>query len=71
LSKQNIEEALLWVLEKPFKSETVITEKFHLVIYTKRMFLEAFENGLGNFRKTDKNLGIKKWQIPVSIKNNL
>jgi Fic-DOC domain mobile mystery protein B len=64
--QQNIEEALLWVLGKTFKSETVLTEKFICNLH-KRMFGSIWK-WAGEFRKTDKNLGIKKWQIPVSLK---
>ncbi len=64
--QQNIEEALQWVLTRSFKAETVLTEKFICNLH-KRMYGSVW-SWAGKFRKTDKNLGIDKWQIPVALK---
>lgn len=64
--QQNIEEALQWVLTRTFKAETVLTEKFICNLH-KRMYGSVW-SWAGKFRKTDKNLGIDKWQIPVALK---
>jgi Fic-DOC domain mobile mystery protein B len=64
--QQNIEDALQWVLTSSMKLETVLTEKFIRNIH-KRMFGSVWK-WAGDYRKTDKNLGIDKWQIPVELK---
>ncbi len=64
--QQNIEEALQWILTRSFKEETVLTEKFICNLH-KRMYGSVW-SWAGKFRKTDKNLGIDKWQIPVALK---
>ncbi len=63
--QQNIEDALQWVLTSSMKLETVLTEKFIRTIH-KRMFGSVWK-WAGDYRKTDKNLGIDKWQIPVEL----
>ncbi|MEB2782708.1 mobile mystery protein B [Algoriphagus sp. C2-6-M1] len=64
--QQNIEEALQWILTRSFKTETVLTEKFICNLH-RRMYGSVW-SWAGKFRKTDKNLGIDKWQIPVALK---
>lgn len=64
--QQNIEEALQWILSRSFKSETVLTEKFICKLH-KRMYGSVW-SWAGKFRRTDKNLGIDKWQIPIALK---
>ena len=64
--QQNIEEALQWILTKSFKAEAVLTEKFICNLH-KRMYGGVW-SWAGKFRKTNKNLGIDKWQIPVALK---
>jgi Fic-DOC domain mobile mystery protein B len=62
----NIEEALQWVITKSFNAETVLTEKFICNLH-KRMYGSVW-SWAGKFRKTNKNLGVDKWQIPLTIK---
>jgi len=64
--QRNIEEALQWVFTKSFKADKVFTEKFICELH-KRMYGSVW-SWAGKFRKTDKNLGIDKWQIPVALK---
>ncbi|QYH40682.1 mobile mystery protein B [Algoriphagus sp. NBT04N3] len=64
--QQNIEEALQWILTRSFKAEILLTEKFICNLH-KRMYGNVW-SWAGKFRKTDKNLGIDKWQIPVATK---
>jgi Fic-DOC domain mobile mystery protein B len=64
--QQNIEEALQWVLGRSLKAETILTEKFICNLH-KRMYGQVWA-WAGKFRKTNKNLGIDKWQIPVALK---
>ncbi len=64
--QQNIEEAIQWVLARSLKVEMVLTEKFVCNLH-KRMYGVVWA-WAGKFRKTNKNLGIDKWQIPVALK---
>ena len=64
--QQNIEEALQWVLGKKFKAEQVFTEKFIRSLH-KRMYGSIWA-WAGEFRKTNKNLGVHKHQIPTELK---
>ncbi|MCA1763887.1 MAG: mobile mystery protein B [Cryomorphaceae bacterium] len=64
--QQNIEEAMLWVFSRSVNAGTILTEKFICNLH-KRMFGDVWA-WAGKFRKTDKNLGIDKWQIPVALK---
>ncbi|HKK37994.1 MAG TPA: hypothetical protein VJ949_01090, partial [Cryomorphaceae bacterium] len=64
--QQNIEEAIQWTIGKSMKAETILTEKFIKTLH-KRMYADVWK-WAGEFRKTDKNLGIDKWQIPSALK---
>lgn len=65
--QNNIEDAVQWVLNKSFKTEAILTEKFVRNLH-KRMYGDIWA-WAGIFRKTDKNLGIDKWQIPTALKH--
>lgn len=62
----NIEEALQWVFGKKFKPTQVFTEKFIRDLH-KRMYANVWA-WAGQFRKTDKNIGVNKHQIPIQLK---
>lgn len=64
--QQNIEEAMQWVFGRKFKTRDVFTEKFICNLH-KRMFGNVWK-WAGEFRKTDKNIGIDKFQIPIELK---
>ncbi len=64
--QQNIEDALQWVLSKSLKAETILTEKFICNLH-KRMYGDVWA-WAGKFRKTNKNLGVDKWEIPSALK---
>lgn len=64
--QQNIEEALHWVLARSLKSNTILSEQFVRDLH-KRMFGNVWA-WAGVFRKTNKNIGIDKWQIPSALK---
>ncbi len=63
----NIEEALQWVFTKKFKPQQVFTEKFICNLH-KRMYGNVW-SWAGKFRKTEKNIGVKSYQIPMQLKN--
>lgn len=67
--QQNIEEAIQWILGRSLKADTIFTERFVKSLH-KRMYGEIWKWS-GQFRKSDKNLGIDKWQIPVALKTLL
>lgn len=67
--QQNIEEAIQWVFSRTFKPETIFTSQFVNGIH-KRMYGNVWA-WAGKFRKTDKNMGIDKLQIPVAMKSLL
>jgi Fic-DOC domain mobile mystery protein B len=67
--QQNIEQAILWSLNRSLKIETVLTENFIKALH-KRMYGSVWKLA-GEFRKTDKNIGIDKWQIPTALKSLL
>ena len=64
--QQNIEEAFQWVLGRSFKPESIFTEYFIKNLH-KRMYNNVW-SWAGVFRKTNKNLGIDKWQNPADLK---
>ncbi len=64
--QQNIEQAIQWTMSRSFKAETVFTEEFNRMIH-KRMYSDVWA-WAGEFRKTNKNLGIDKWQIPTELR---
>ena len=67
--QQNIEEAILWVLTRPLQARTILTEQFVRNLH-KRMYGNVWA-WAGEFRKTNKNLGVDKWQISTALKTLL
>lgn len=63
----NIEKAVEWCLKNKFKIERILTEKFIKDLH-KRMFGEVW-NWAGEFRKTNKNIGVDKFSIGIELKN--
>jgi len=63
--QQNIEEAIQWVLSRSLKVNTILTERFIRNLH-KRMYGNVWA-WAGDFRKTNKNLGIDKWQISTAL----
>ncbi len=64
--QQNIEQAIQWLIGRRLTAEKILTEQFVMSLH-KRMYGEVWA-WAGNFRQTDKNLGIDKWQIPSALK---
>lgn len=62
----NIEEAVEWILIRSFKTESIFTDKFIRNLHI-RMFGNVW-NWAGTYRKTNKNLGVDKWEIQVALK---
>jgi Fic-DOC domain mobile mystery protein B len=64
--QQNIEQAVQWTLGRSFKPEKVFAEDFVRMVH-KRMYSEVWA-WAGEFRKTNKNIGVDKWQIPTELR---
>jgi Fic-DOC domain mobile mystery protein B len=64
--QQNIEQAVQWTIGRSFKPEQVFTEDFVRTVH-KRMYADVWA-WAGEFRKTNKNIGVDKWQIPSDLK---
>ncbi|CAM3415733.1 mobile mystery protein B [Aquirufa ecclesiirivi] len=64
--QQNIEEAIQWALMRTIKAEELLTEEFICKVH-ERMYANVWK-WAGKFRKTNKNLGVDKWQIPSELR---
>jgi len=64
--QQNIEQAVAWSLGRSFKADNVFTEAFLKTVH-KRMYDNVWA-WAGEFRHTNKNIGVDKWQIPTELR---
>lgn len=64
--QKNIEEAIRWLIGRKFTSEVVFTDQFVRKLH-KQMYGHVW-GWAGQFRKTDKNIGIDKRQIPLALR---
>jgi Fic-DOC domain mobile mystery protein B len=64
--QQNIESAIQWILTRKFKNEQIFTEAFIQDLH-KRMYGQVWQ-WAGKYRRTNKNIGVEKLQIPVDLK---
>ncbi len=67
--QHNIEQAVQWVFTRFLKPEAILTETFIRDLH-KRMYRDVWK-WAGTFRKTNKNIGVDKWQISVELKHLL
>ena len=67
--QQNIEQAVLWTIGRSIKAEKLFTEEFIKALH-KRMYGNVW-SWAGDFRKTNKNIGIDKWQINTALRTLL
>jgi Fic-DOC domain mobile mystery protein B len=67
VEQRNIEEAVRWTIErrKKFTVDEVLSEKFVRELH-QRMLGEVWE-WAGDFRKSNKNIGVDKYQIGVEL----
>ena len=63
----NIEKAVEWTIHANLKLEKILTEKFIKGVH-KKMYGDVWK-WAGEFRKSDKNIGIKWTQIGLELKN--
>jgi Fic-DOC domain mobile mystery protein B len=71
LEQRNIEEAIKWTMyrRKAFGADEVLTEDFIQLLH--RKMLGNVWHWAGTYRKTNKNLGVDKYQISVELKTLL
>ena len=67
--QQNIEQAVFWSLGRNFKMDSMFTETFVRALH-RRMYGEIWA-WAGDFRKSNKNIGVDKWQIQTELKSLL
>lgn len=65
--QQNIEDAIQWSLTRKFKSESILSESFIQELHN-RMYRNVWR-WAGEYRKTNKNIGVDKLDIPVALKS--
>ena len=65
--QQNIEDAIQWSLTRKFKSDQILNEPFILALH-KRMYGRVW-SWAGEYRKTNKNIGVDKFEIPVNLRS--
>jgi len=63
--QQNIEDAIQWLLSRSLKKETILTTQFVSNLH-KQMFDKVWD-WAGSFRKSNKNIGVDKYQILSSL----
>jgi len=63
--QQNIEQAVQWTIGRSIKPELIFTENFIRRVHT-RMYADVWA-WAGEFRKTNKNMGVNKWQISFNL----
>lgn len=64
--QQNIERAIAWTMKKRFKIKDILSEDFVRKLH-KRMFDQTWR-WAGEFRKSNKNIGVDKFQIGIELK---
>lgn len=64
--QQNIEKAVLWTMKRKFKTVDILSESFVRELHRK-MYADVWK-WAGEFRKTDKNIGVDKLDISVELR---
>jgi Fic-DOC domain mobile mystery protein B len=67
--QQGIERAIQWTLGKRFKRSEVLTEEFVKILH-KKMFVDVWA-WAGEFRKTNKNIGVDRYQVAIELRRLL
>jgi Fic-DOC domain mobile mystery protein B len=67
--QKNIEDALLWVKKKKPAKDEILTEDFIKQLH-KKMYGDVWK-WAGQFRKSNKNIGVDKHQIGIELKKLL
>jgi Fic-DOC domain mobile mystery protein B len=71
VEQRNIEEAIRWTIErrKRFTADEILTEQFVMELH--RRMLSGVWKWAGQFRKTDKNIGVSKYHISTDLRTLL
>jgi len=64
--QENIERAILWTLKRAFRPEQLFSEDFVRLVH-KQMYQTVWA-WAGEFRRTNKNIGVDKWQIASELR---
>lgn len=67
--QHNIEKAIMWSLNRSFKADIIYNERFIRKLHT-QMYGDVW-SWAGEFRKTNKNIGMDWWKISIELKNLL
>jgi len=67
--QQNIEQAIIWTIKRKFRVDDILTEKFVKQIHRK-MYADVWV-WAGEFRTTNKNPGVDKWEIGAELEKLL
>lgn len=67
--QQNIEHAILWSKKRKLKKDEILTEEFIRKLH-KQMFGQIWF-WAGEYRKTNKNIGVDKFQIALQLRTLL
>ncbi len=65
----NIQQAVLWSVSGRIVVDSVLTEEFILELH--RRMLGDVWSWAGSFRRTNKNIGVDKYEIPIALRNLL
>lgn len=67
--QQNIERAIKWTMGRKFRTEQILSEAFVKRLHQK-MYGEVWA-WAGEFRKTNKNIGVDRCQVPTELRKLL
>ncbi len=67
--QQNIESAMQWTLSNRFAAEEILSEEFLRKLHAE-MYGKVW-SWAGEFRRTNKNIGVDKFQIPLQLRGLL
>ena len=65
----NIEKAIQWTLMRKFKKDDILTEDFVKLVH-KKMYGDVW-TWAGEFRKTNKNIGVDRSQVAIELRKVL
>lgn len=64
--QQNIEKAIMWTMNRSFKADAIFSERFIRKLH-KQMYGDVW-SWAGEFRRTNKNIGVAWWKVSVELK---
>jgi Fic-DOC domain mobile mystery protein B len=67
--QQNIQHAIQWTLSRKFRKDEILSEEFVKLVH-KKMYGDVWA-WAGQFRKTNKNLGVDRHQVAIELRKLL